>query len=63
MAAAGEPESGFVAEEMGECLRDLGRSEEARPYFARAAGLLGADAWLAEHEPDRIARLRRLGGG
>ena len=35
--------------------------EEARPYFARAAALLGADAWLAEHEPDRIARLRRLG--
>ena len=62
-AAAGEPESGFTAEEIGECLLDLGRSEEARPYLARAAGLLAADPWLAEHEPDRIARLRRLGGG
>ena len=61
-AAAGEPESGFGAEEIGECLQDLGRDEEARPYLARAAVLLGADAWLAEHEPDRIARLRRLGG-
>jgi tetratricopeptide (TPR) repeat protein len=62
-AAAGEPESGFGAEEIGECLLDLGRAEEARPYLAQAAELLGADAWLAEHEPDRIARLRRLGEG
>jgi len=62
-AAAGEPESGFGAEEIGECLLDLGRGEEARPHFARAADLLAADAWLAEHEPDRIARLRSLGEG
>ena len=62
-AAAGEPETGFREEEIGECLLELDRAEEARPYLARAAELLGADAWLAEHEPDRIARLRRLGGG
>jgi tetratricopeptide (TPR) repeat protein len=60
-AAAGEPQSGFRAEEIGECLLELGRPEEARPHFAQAAELLGADAWLAEHEPDRIARLRQLG--
>lgn len=62
-AAAGEPESGFGAEEIGECLLDLGRAGDARPYLARAAELLGADDWLVEHEPDRIARLRRLGNG
>jgi tetratricopeptide (TPR) repeat protein len=62
-AAAGEPESGFRAEEIGECLLELGRVEEARPYLARAAELLSADAWLAEHEPDRIARLTNLGAG
>ena len=62
-AAAGDPESGYGAEEIGECLLDLGRAEEARPYLARAGELLGADAWLADHEPDRIARLRRLGRG
>jgi len=62
-AAAGEPESGFRAEEIGECLLDLGRAEEARPYLLHAAELLGGDAWLAEHEPERIARLRHLGGG
>lgn len=62
-AAAGVPESGFGADEIGECLLDLGRAGEARPYLARAAELLGADAWLVEHEPDRIARLKHLGGG
>jgi len=62
-AAAGEPEDGYGAEEIGECLLALGREEEARPAFARAAATLGADASLAAHEPDRIARLRRLGGG
>jgi tetratricopeptide (TPR) repeat protein len=61
--AAAEPEDGYVAEETGECLLALGRVAEARPFFARAAELLGADAWLAEHEPDRIDRLRRLGEG
>jgi tetratricopeptide (TPR) repeat protein len=62
-AAAGEPEDGYGAEEIGECLLALGREQEARPYLARAAVMLGADAWLAEHEPDRIDRLRRLGQG
>jgi len=62
-ADAGEPEDGYGAEEIGECLLVMGRGEEARPYFARAAATLGADPSLAEHEPDRIARLRRLGRG
>lgn len=62
-AAAGEAEDGYGSEEIAECLLVLGRSDEARPYFARAAALLGADADLAEQEPDRIARLRRLGAG
>jgi tetratricopeptide (TPR) repeat protein len=62
-ASAGDTEDGYVAEETGECLLALGRGEEARPAFARAAALLGADTALAEREPDRIARLRRLGRG
>ncbi len=62
-AQAGDPEDGYGVEEMGECLLALGRADDARPYFARAAERLGADAWLAEHEPDRIDRLRRLGQG
>ena len=50
-------------EELGECLLALGRADDARPFFARAAERLGADAWLAAHEPDRLDRLRRLGEG
>jgi tetratricopeptide (TPR) repeat protein len=61
--AAGEPEDGYGAEETGECLLAMGREEEARPHLVRAAAMLGRDTWLAEHEPDRIARLRRLGRG
>jgi len=61
-AAAGDAEDGDVSEETGECLLELGRADEPRGYFARATALLGEDAWLAEHEPDRIARLRELGG-
>lgn len=62
-AAAGDPEDGYGTEEIGECLLAMGRGTEARPHFARAAELLGADAWLAEHEPDRITRLERRGTG
>ena len=60
-ASVGESEDGYGSEEIAECLLELDRAEEARPYFARAAELLGADAYLAEHEPDRVERLRRLG--
>jgi len=60
---AGEPEDAFCTEEIGECLLVLGRADEARPYLAQAAALLSVDPWLAEHEPDRIARLHRLGQG
>ena len=61
-AAAGDADDGYVAEEIGECLLALGREAEARPLLAHAAELLAADAWLAEHEPERITRLRSLAG-
>jgi tetratricopeptide (TPR) repeat protein len=53
----------FVNEELGECLLALGREEDARPHFAKAAVGLAADAWLAKHEPERIQRLRELAAG
>jgi tetratricopeptide (TPR) repeat protein len=59
--AAGEND-GYGAEEIGECLLALGREDEARPYFAHAFDVLSADVWLADNEPDRLARLRALGG-
>lgn len=60
-AATGEP-SGYVFEEMGELLAATGNSEQAKPYFRRAAYELGKDPWLAKNEPQRIARLRERGG-
>ncbi len=59
--SAGETD-GFVFEEIGECLLALQRVEEAKPYFAKAYEVLSQDVWLVENEPDRIARLKQLGG-
>ena len=53
--------TGYTEEELGECLHALGRPDEARPFFARAHERLSRDSWLVENEPDRIARLKRLG--
>lgn len=58
--ATNEPD-GFVHEEMAECLLLLGKPDEAKPHFRRAWELLSKDPWLARDEPDRLARLDRLG--
>lgn len=57
--AEGE-DDGYVYEEIGECLLALHRGEEARPYFSMAHKLLSQDSWLAEKEPERLARLKQL---
>jgi tetratricopeptide (TPR) repeat protein len=51
----------YVDEELGECLLALGRVDDARPYFARAAEGISADAWMLANEHERIARLEELG--
>ncbi|MGE3166345.1 MAG: tetratricopeptide repeat protein [Planctomycetota bacterium] len=61
LLAAGDA-TGFVHEELGECLLALGRDQEAVPHFARAAEALGQDPGFLRREPDRVDRLRRLGG-
>jgi tetratricopeptide (TPR) repeat protein len=58
--SAGETD-GYVFEEIGECLLALKREEEAQPYFANAYEVLSQDVWLAEQEPERLARLKKLG--
>ena len=52
-------EDGYVDEEIGECLLALGRDEEARPSFARAAELLAGDPAVT---PERLERLRAAAG-
>lgn len=53
---------GLVSEEIGECLSDLGRTEEAVEYFGRAYDALSTNVWLADNQPERLRRLRNLGG-
>ncbi|HEX5863325.1 MAG TPA: tetratricopeptide repeat protein [Casimicrobiaceae bacterium] len=53
---------GYVYEELGELLLAKGEPAAARPNFARAFELLGGDAGLKANEPERLERLRRLGG-
>lgn len=55
-------EDGYVQEELGECLHALGREEEATPHFAQAHSLLNDVPRVAQDEPERLARLARLGG-
>ncbi len=59
--AAGSPD-GYVFEELGECLWALDRKEEARPHLATAWRLLSDDAWLVEHEAERLQSLRERAG-
>jgi Flp pilus assembly protein TadD len=57
------PESdGYVFEEIGECLMAQGKAEEARPWFAKAHALLAPKAEAEGIAPERIARLKTLGG-
>jgi len=61
-AAAGNPGKGYVEEEIGECLLALGRGDDARPWFKTAHEMLRTDEWFKAEEPERLARLGRLGG-
>lgn len=53
-------EDGYVCEELGELLLELGRPDQAREHFRAAFRLLSQDAWLAEQEPARLGRLKLL---
>ncbi len=52
--------SGYVFEEMGECLLILGRAREAQGFFRSAYEELSKDQWLVENERLRFERLREL---
>ncbi len=56
---AGE-KSGFVFEELAECLLLLKEPDEARPYFAKAYDELSKESSLVENEPARLKRLKEL---
>lgn len=53
---------GYVYEELGECLLLLEKKEEARKYFKIAYDFLSKNEWLKANEPERLERLKELGG-
>ncbi len=56
-----EPD-GHVNEEIGECLLDMGKTEEAKGHFASAYEQLSKNPWLVANEGRRLERLRKLSG-
>jgi tetratricopeptide (TPR) repeat protein len=53
--------SGYVYEELAECLHASGRDSEAQPYFALAYEALSKDTWLVNNEATRLTRLKEMG--
>ena len=58
LESAGESD-GYVFEEIAECMIALNRQDDSRPYFLQAYEYLTHDL---QQEPDRLARLKDLGG-
>lgn len=54
----GRPPSGYVFEELAECLAQ--RNEDAREYFRKAYDILSKDPWLQAEEAPRLQRLKDL---
>lgn len=57
----GLEQDGYVYEEIAECNYELGRKDEAAPYFAKAYELLSNDGWLKQNESQRLERMKKLG--
>jgi len=53
--------SGFVYEELAECLLIKNKNIEAKKYFKMAYEILSKDIWLKANEIPRLERLNRLG--
>lgn len=60
MEKEGLERDGYNSEEIGECMLELGRKDEAKPYFKKAYEALSQDIWLAENEKERLTRLKEL---
>ena len=58
-AEAADPD-GYVFEEIAEIYLVKNEPAKAKSYFAKAVEALSKDTWFAEHEGDRLARMRQL---
>lgn len=61
METGPDPFDGLVLAEVGECLLALDRAGDARPYFARAHGLLSGEPYALGLDRDWLRRLAELG--
>ena len=59
MTEASAPD-GYVFEEIAELYLAQDKAAEAKPYFAKAASVLGSDSWFVESEKARLTRLQEL---
>jgi tetratricopeptide (TPR) repeat protein len=57
-----KPDDGWLEEELAESLHALGRTDEARPHFARAYEVLRNDPWCINHEQKKLQRLKEMSG-
>lgn len=55
-------EDGYVYEELGELYLVKGDSALAKEYFAKAYQALSQDKWMMDNEPERMDRMKTLGG-
>ena len=62
-AAEGGQATGYVYEELGECLLLRDKAGEARQWFRIAHEILSENDWLQANEAERLARLKELGQG
>lgn len=54
-------QDGYVYEELGELYLVRGEKDKAAGYFGKAYKMLSSDKWLMSHEPNRMARMKKLG--
>ncbi len=59
MTEANAPD-GYVYEEIAEIYLAQSKPSDAKPYFAKAASVLGAESWFVESEKARFTRLQEL---
>ncbi len=54
-------QDGYIYEEIGECMLELGKEDESKVYFKKAHELLSTDIWLQANEKERLERMKLLG--
>ena len=59
-AAEAQQPDGYVFEEIAEIYLLKNEPAKAKPYFVKAAAILGKDIGFTENEGDRLARMRQL---